>query len=265
VTLSALQIRLLGSFDRRYDGAPVPGLNKARLQSLLAYLILHAGSPLPRQHAAFLLWPDAPEAHACNNLRQFLHQLRQALPEPDRFLTADANTVCWQRGDGQAIDVHLFLGAVRESETAARHGDSPAVRRWLERALACYQGNLLPGCYDEWIAPEREQLRQSCQTVCQKLAAVLEEGREYTAAAQVVQQLLRFDPPSEEAYVALMRLQGLALDRSGVRRTYQSAVETLRRELGVDPREVLRQAYERYQLAIEPVPSPAGPDRPASG
>jgi len=64
VTLAALHIRLLGGFDLIYRDAPVVGVNTARLQSLLAYLILHTGSPQSRQHVAFLLWPDSPESHA---------------------------------------------------------------------------------------------------------------------------------------------------------------------------------------------------------
>ena len=64
MTLSTLHIRLLGGFDLTYRDAPVVGVNTARLQSLVVYLILHPGSPQLRQHVAFLLWPDSPESHA---------------------------------------------------------------------------------------------------------------------------------------------------------------------------------------------------------
>ena len=61
MTLSALHIRLLGGFDLIYRDAPVVGVNTPRLQSLLAYLILHTGSPQSRQHVAFLFWPDSTD------------------------------------------------------------------------------------------------------------------------------------------------------------------------------------------------------------
>ena len=57
-------IRLLGGFDLIYHDAPVVGVNTPRLQSLLAYLLLHTGSPQSRQHVAFLRWPDTPESRA---------------------------------------------------------------------------------------------------------------------------------------------------------------------------------------------------------
>jgi len=263
VTLSALHIRLLGGFGLIYRDVPIVGVNTARLQSLLAYLILHAGLPQPRQHVAFLLWPDTPESHARNNLRQFLYQLRQALPEHERFLAVDAQTICWRQDEGQVIDVQLYLRALTEVEAAARHADSKAVRHWLEQALAYYQGDLLPSCYDDWITPEREHLRQKRQIAYQKLANVLEEQREYAAAVQIAQQLLRLDPLDEETYILLMRLQSLNRDRQGVRRTYQGAVETLRRELDDEPGEALRQAYEHYQRVSE-TPSPSAErDAPA--
>ncbi len=256
VTPRTLHIRLLGGFDLVYRDVPIAGVNKPRLQSLLAYLILHAGSPQPRQHVAFVLWPDTSESNARNNLRQFLHQLRQLLPEPDRFLALDANTVCWRLDDEQVIDVRRFEHALGQVEAAEQRADLTATRSALEQALSYCQGNLLPGCYDDWIAPERDGLRQRCLDAYQKLVRVLEQQHDYAAAMEAAQRLLRLDPLDEKTYILLMRLHGLNHDRLGVRRTYQGAVKTLRRELEVEPGEALRQAYEHWKRAAE-VPSPS--------
>lgn len=43
-------------------------------------------TPQPRQHLAFLLWPDSTEAQARANLRRALHDLHQLLPALDGFL-----------------------------------------------------------------------------------------------------------------------------------------------------------------------------------
>src|SRR5215467_2339247 len=99
MSLTAVRIQVLGDFSISYSDAPIQGLNTARLQSLLAYLVLHADAPQSRQHIAFQLWPDAEESQARNNLRQFLYQLRQVLPDPDRFLTINASTACWNSDD----------------------------------------------------------------------------------------------------------------------------------------------------------------------
>lgn len=81
-----LHIRLFGALDLHYGENPLPALESARAESLLAYLLLHREAPQPREHLAFLLWPDSTEQQARTNLRHVLHNLRRALPECDRFL-----------------------------------------------------------------------------------------------------------------------------------------------------------------------------------
>src|SRR6266700_7016942 len=95
MTMSTLHIRLLGDFSLIYIDRQVTSLNTTRLRSLLAYLVLHREVPQQRQHLAFLFWPDATEAQARNNLRQLLHQLRQALPAVEQFRAADAHMLHW--------------------------------------------------------------------------------------------------------------------------------------------------------------------------
>ncbi|MEW5957931.1 MAG: AAA family ATPase [Chloroflexota bacterium] len=254
MTYPVLGVQLLGGFNLVYDDAPFTGVNSARLQSFLAYLILHADIPQLRQHFAFLLWPDTTEPQARNNLRQFLYQLRQTLPNPDRFLIADTNTVYWKTDERQVIDVRRFEYTLKEADTAERQGDTKSLRQLLERALSCYQGDLLPGCYDDWIRPERERWQQHYYTACQKLMQTLEIQREYAPALQVGQHLLRLNPLDENIYVALMRLHKLNDDRAGAQHIYQTAVETLRRELGIEPGDSLRAAYERLQQLSHKIP-----------
>src|SRR5574341_343449 len=69
----ALRVRLLGELDLRLGDAPLPRLDSARAESLLAYLLLHREAPQPRQRLAFLLWPDSTEPQARTNLRHLLH------------------------------------------------------------------------------------------------------------------------------------------------------------------------------------------------
>lgn len=250
-----LHVQLLGGFNLALNNVPVTGVNPARLQSLLAYLILHADSPQSRQHLAFLLWPDTTETQARNNLRQFLYQLRHALPNSDRFLVADTNTVYWKMDEEQVIDIQRFERTLSEADAAEQRGETTLLRQMLERVLAYYQGDLLPGCYDDWITPERERLQQRCRHACQKLVRVLETQRQYAAALPVAQQLLRLDPLDEGTYVTLMRLHELNDDRPGARRVYQTAVETLQRELGVEVGNPLHTAYKRLQHASRTISS----------
>src|SRR5690348_3046156 len=249
-----LHIRLLGSFSLTYGEAMVAGINTPRLQSLLAYLVLHRDTPQLRQHLAFQFWPDAPEGQARNNLRQALHTLRLALPDPDIFLASDASTLRWRPDAPCSFDVAELERALTEAEAAdevaeargvARADAHGALRAALERAASLFQADLLPSCYDEWIAPERERLRQRCLRALDRLVALVEEAGDHAAAIVYVRRMIRHDALNEEAYRRLMRLLALTGDRAGALRAYHACATALQRELGIAPSAETRQAYER--------------------
>src|SRR5512143_3543755 len=88
-----LEVRLLGQFEVRLDGAPLVIASRPA-QLLLAYLLLNAGAPYRREQIAGHLWPDTTDANARRSLRQALWQLRRAFnaqqsPTGEFFLTDD--------------------------------------------------------------------------------------------------------------------------------------------------------------------------------
>lgn len=190
MTHPVLRVQFLGDFKLVYGDAPLAGVNSTRLQSLLAYLILHADTPQPRQHLAFRLWPDTTEAQARNNLRQFFYQLRHTLPHSDRFLMADAGAIGWKTDEDQIIDIHRFERALSEATAAEQRGETDVARQALAEALAVYQGDLLPGCYDDWLTPERERLQRQAQTAGYQLVTILESQRNYPAALPIARRLI---------------------------------------------------------------------------
>jgi hypothetical protein len=56
-----MRINSFGNLRISLAGHPVTAVNTNRLQSLIAYLILHGDAPRPRERLAFLLWPSAVE------------------------------------------------------------------------------------------------------------------------------------------------------------------------------------------------------------
>ncbi|MGE5224179.1 MAG: AAA family ATPase, partial [Omnitrophica WOR_2 bacterium] len=243
-----MQVQLLGGFGITYADKLVNGLNASRLQSLIAYLILTTNIPQARQHIAFILWPDTSEAKGRNNLRQLLYQLRHLLPDYDRFIDIEDDTVTWRLDDNQSIDIQRFVRALDEAESAEQRSNVNEERRWLAEALSIYRGDLLPGCYDEWILSHRERLKHRRMQANQKLVQILEQQRDYPSALQAAESLLNLDPLDESTYLTLMRLHELNHDQAASRRVYYSAVKTLQLELGVEPGEMLRQEYERLQI-----------------
>src|SRR5690242_4862440 len=213
-----LHLRLLGDFSLIYADRQVTSLNTMRLQALLAYLVLHRDVPQQRQHLAFLFWPDATEAQARNNLRQLLHQLRQAFPSVEQFLSADMHTVYWHSNTPFSIDVAEFEQALADAAYVRQHDDRHALHSALEHASALYQGDLLASYYDEWLLSERRRLCQLHQQCLEDLYHLALHRGDTVTAIGYVQRLLTLDPLSEDFSRRLMRLFMLNNDRASALR-----------------------------------------------
>jgi predicted ATPase len=116
-----------------------------------------------------------------------------------------------------------------------------------------YHGDLWPGCYDDWILPERERLRQTFSEALERLIELLEYERDYPAAVRYTRRLLQHDPLHEATHRRLMRLYALSGDRAGVERVYQECAVLLQRELEVEPSPATREAYERLVSVVETI------------
>src|SRR5688500_3680361 len=82
---SPLGARLLGPFELRVNGRPLPRLRFRKSQAVLALLALRQGCEVERDWLAGLLWPDSRPAAALHSLRNCLTDLRHALgPEASR-------------------------------------------------------------------------------------------------------------------------------------------------------------------------------------
>jgi predicted ATPase/DNA-binding SARP family transcriptional activator len=263
--MPTLHIHLLGDFRLIRDDAPVSAVTAPRLHALLAYLLLHRDAPQPRHHLAFLLWPDTTEAQARANLRQLLHSLKQTLPEAAHFVHADAQTLQWRRDAPYRLDVADFEQALTQADVAEQeqHRDAHALRVALEQAIALYHGDLLPSCYDDWILPERERLRQAFTGALQGLMRLLERAGQPREAIPYAERLLRHDPLREDSYRALMRLHAECGDRAGVVRVYHTCTSVLERELGVEPSTATREAYA-YLLKPDVQARPVLPPQPTN-
>ena len=240
-----LRIKLLGTYVIAYDHIPLTSIEVPRLQSLLAYLVLHRGVPQSRTNLASLLWPDSTEEQAHTNLRNLLYKLRQALPDSEQYLVVNRHMLMWQNDDSWTMDELEFEQAVSLVEQAELVQDHAIMQRALEQAIELYQGDLLPGCYDEWILQERERLSQMYLAILEKLLCLQESEGDFQGAIRIAQHLLREDPLQEASYRHLMRLYAASGNRAAAVRVYHNCVAVLERELAVEPGPETRQVYEQ--------------------
>ena len=254
--MSPIRIELLGKLRFLVGQQLLASVSTSRLQSLLAFLVLHADAPQSREHLAYLLWPESGESQARTNLRQLLHHLRRALPVECSLLATDNQTVRWRLDSNCSIDVNEFETAAARATDAEKKGDLATAREALEEAARLYSDDLLPDLYDEWLGTRREQLRQQSTEVLNRLTALLEMNGEYAAAIRHATRLVAADPLREPSYQLLMRLHVRNNDRSSALRVYHQCMRVLQRELGISPSKVTQDLFTQA-LKSEHLPATA--------
>jgi len=246
-----MRINLFGNLRISFAGRPVTAVNTNRLHSLIAYLILHGDTPQPRERLAFVLWPASIESQARTNLRQLLHHLKRALPAECHSLVTDHFAVRWRQDTPCAIDVVDFQAAIAESVSAQAENDLARELRSLTTAAQLYEDDLLPGLYDDWLTPLREDYRRRMCEVLHRLALLFEARKEYAAAIPWAERLVSLDSICEAHHQLLIRLHASNHDRSSALRAYHQCMRVLRREMGVEPGPATLELFERI-LKAEP-------------
>lgn len=228
-----LQIRLLGQFDLRLDGKRILVASRAG-QSLLAYLALTAGTPHRREVLAGIFWPDFSDENARKNLRHELWRIRKALAGPPQvtgYLLADEFTIAFNR----SADYWLDAAQLERPDLDIQS---------LTSNLSLYQGELLPGFYEDWIVLERERLQTVFETKMEQLLNQLIAAERWIAVQEQGERWLSFGNSPEPAYRALMLAHGARGDMARVSSVYQRCVADLDEKLGLVPSAETRALYD---------------------
>jgi WD40 repeat protein/class 3 adenylate cyclase len=229
-----LQIRLLGQFDIRLDGKRVI-IPTRTAQSLFAYLVLTAGTPHRREKLAGTFWPDTTDENARKNLRQELWRIRKAFSaqqfSTDEYLNAEELTIAFNRSAPYWLDVSQLERPEIDLES-------------LTANLALYQGELLPGFYEDWIMLERERIQGIFETKMDQLLKQLVAAEHWTAVQEQGERWLSLGHTLEPAYRAIMLAYGARGDMAKVSSTYQRCIEELREQFGLEPSAETRALYD---------------------
>jgi WD40 repeat protein/DNA-binding SARP family transcriptional activator len=225
--------------------------------ALLAYLAVEPTQRYRRDHLLGLLWPDAPEEVARNNLRVVLAGLRRLLGEAaDTILWIDRQQVQLLASGDHAVDVLSFRGLLAE---VSAHAHAAPERcntcvDLLARAVERYRGGFLAGFnlpdsapFEEWAVVQREQLHQQQLAALERLASAAALSNDHASQCAYARQQLALEPWHESAYVQLMRGLWALGQRGAALEQYEACRRVLANELGIEPDEQTRALYERIR------------------
>jgi DNA-binding SARP family transcriptional activator/predicted ATPase len=257
-----LEVRLLGQFRVMLDGEVIEIASRPA-QSLFAYLILNPGTEHRREKLAGLFWPDSSESNARNNLRQALWRVRKALGDEEEvegsYILGDNFTLTFNSQSEYWLDASILEGELPEGWSTED----------LIEIISLYEGELLPGFYEDWVILAREHLQASFERKMQRLVERLVGESRWHDVLELGERWIALGQVPELAYRALMIAHGNLGDTSSVASVFLRCKDALETELGVEPSEDTKVTYERfsegervtklYPFAVEarPIESPA--------
>jgi predicted ATPase/DNA-binding SARP family transcriptional activator len=240
-----LEVKLLGAFEVKRAGKPVT-ISSRPAQSLFAYLILNAGTAHRREKLAGLLWPDSTEESARDYLRHGLWRIRKAIEAaPARgkaapYIMANDISISFNAESPYSLDTAMLEDLDLNSASVDK----------LMSTLSLYEGELLPGFYDEWVVLEREHLQSIFEQKMAQLLALLESQFRWADLLTWGERWIALGQKPEAAYRALMSAYSALGDRVKLAATYERCTQSLR-EFGMDPSEKTQALYERLKSGKE--------------
>lgn len=232
-----MNVRILGRFEADLDGQPI-SIPSRNSQSLLAFLLLHPGVQHRREQIAGTLWPDVPEDDARRRLRYALWQLRKTLGAQ----LFEASRL--ELGLSSEADVRVdYLDILSEVETLDR----------LKAQVDIYQGELLPGFYDEWVSTFRRKALVTFDSLAYRLLSALAEQEQWQAMLHYAEHWINFGEANEPAYRALIVAHAQLGDTGAATAAFERCRERLESDLGVEPAAETVNLYKQVKAGDKPM------------
>lgn len=229
------RLEMLGGLRVLQDDRPLPPFSTRKAGALLAYLAFYHQDSHSREYLAEMLWPGDAGPTIRNRLNQTVWALRQNLPAAAEVLLSDRLSL--QIHPAVSSDVADFYTTLQHAERAT---GIAAKKLILQRAIALYRGELLPGYYEDWMQIERQRLADSFLGALRELAALAASEKDWPLALRYSRQAIAAEPLMEDTYLDGIRFALQAGRLAEALRVYRALEQMLRQEYGSAPSEEVR-------------------------
>jgi DNA-binding SARP family transcriptional activator len=239
-----MRFNILGPLEVIADDDTRVELGPAKRRAVLGLLLCQVGEYVPVDRLIDGIWGATPPRSAAANLRSYIHGLRTAIgPE---MIVALAGGYALAADAGQ-VDVTVAQGLSRRARAAgSATGSEAASALLLRQAVGLWRGPAFADLAGDFpaLAKEADLLEEQFLAMVERcLDAELDSGLDQELVPELVELVSRH-PYHERFRGQLM----LALYRSGRQgealAVYRVASTILRRDLGVDPDQRLRDLHQ---------------------
>ncbi|MCC7486198.1 MAG: GAF domain-containing protein [Burkholderiales bacterium] len=255
-----LEIRCFARLELMVEGARVApaAIRRKRVLTLLGILLTHHDQPQSRDALIEMLWPGADPQVRSGQFHVLVHELRRLLDpagranehpyvrnRADRY-AFDTQSPCWI----DTLEFRTLLELGRKAEAA---NELQAAIGAYESAADLYRGDYLQDePFAQWCWQTREQLREACLGMLNRLTALSGRLGHWEKSAAWSRRALLLDPLREEMHRALMYALWAAGRRDEAARQYEACAHLLREQLDLAPLPETEQLFARIRAAPRP-------------
>ncbi len=233
-----LRMRALGASQVIAGGADITKL-KPRSREVLFYLLDRGRSTT--DHLAEAFWPELPAGRKKASLHTAISEIRGELGK--EMVSLDGSTYSLQPESPIEYDVHRFERAASAVD-GLPPGD-PRLMFALTEAKNSYAGSFLPGYDSEWVENRRHELELRFLDVLTSYAYEAIVNDQPLQAISALREALRIDPYRDDTNYNYLEALGRLGRRAELVSHYQSYVQLLSNDLGLDPPDPTRELYDR--------------------
>lgn len=251
-----MEFRLLGRFEARHEGRPIPLGSRRQERCLLAILLLEAGRIVATERLADLLWDSDPPESARGTIHTYIGRLRGAFKRHGLRIDTSGDGYVVQ-ADGHVIDTEEFAALTRRAADAT----DPAERVELYgRALSLWRGPLLADLADDRLRQRLDaqlgELRLSASEL--RAEAQLGMGFHDSVVADLTPLVARH-PRRERLVRSLMTGLYRCGRQADALQLYRDTRQALVDDLGIEPGPELQALHEKVLRADPSLDRPAAP------
>ena len=239
-----LRLMMLGGFNLLQGDEQI--ILPVTAQRLVALLALR-DRPLSRAYLAGVLWPDCPAERSLADLRTALWRANHGRAPVVAIVGVRLSLHAEVQVDVRALVAFGRAAADRTATSATAELDLAGIS-WPELAL-----DLLPDWYDDWLADDRERLRQLRLHALESMTDELSLRGRHVAAIQAALAAVTLEPLRETAHAALIRAYLAEGNRSEALRQFRRCRDLLEAGLSVEPSESIRQLITNPAVFSRPV------------
>jgi DNA-binding SARP family transcriptional activator len=225
------------------DGTELEIRGRVR-QTLLAALLLEAGTVVSLDRLVDLLWSTERDQRSDSRMYNQITRLRHALPGAGDRVRAAPPGYLIEVEPGE-LDVHVFAEHNASGRVAVEKGDWAAASRHYSAALALWQGTPLADI--PALAGHPEVLRldeERWAAVLGRSEAKLNLGRHVEVIPEL-RELTKAEPEREALHRQLMRALVLNGRRGEALDVYRALSRTMDERFALEPGAETRELYER--------------------